>query len=115
MSGLMIVPSVHISNGHNPHRQLLLTDGSKEAQPEQNHSIEQAPTQARTGTAAATINPGIWIGSYAHIQAQLLSTDMNRSFRRPNVKDPRDAARAYAQARRRPQAVANEPQLRNVI
>lgn len=111
MSGLSIAPALHIPAQSQHGTPLRLTHASAE---QENQQPSPAADASRTAQAAP-VQPGIWQGNYAHIQAQLLSTDMNRSFRRPVANSPREAARAYARSRRRPQAVNDQPRLRNVV
>ena len=105
MSGLTIAPALHNPTGRNPNATPLLTDARPETQ---NKPAEQAHQAAPTYAAPP-------LGTYAHIQAQILGTVGQRSFRRPTVNSPREAARAYGQARRRPQTVSDMPSLKNVV
>ena len=116
MSGLPIVPALNVSID-SYHR---APQRPQEA-PASSQSVQtpSAPAYDRRGTynarQAGSAQSAEWIGSYAHIQAQLLSTELGRSFRRPAASSPREAARAYGQARRRPQTVEAQPTLRAVI
>ena len=108
MSGLAIAPSLHTSTSINTYSPLLLTDASQQPKTE---AVNPATEQPR----AIPLQSPVWNGSYAHIQAQLLSGEMHRSFRRPTVNSPREAARAYGQTRRRPQTVDQLPRLQSVV
>lgn len=56
-----------------------------------------------------------WTGDLNHYQAQVMGAELAKIYgRKPATTGPRDAARAYAQARRRPQSIASRPRLRAV-
>ncbi|WP_319497507.1 hypothetical protein [uncultured Cohaesibacter sp.] len=110
MSGLKVVPAHYSPAGSTPRFQLLLTDGRDQAQ-----RIESA---SETQVVAAPVPAALQYAAsqQAYIQAQILSSEFNRTPRRYSaVRNAREAARAYGQARRRPQAVADMPVQRSVV
>jgi len=115
MSGLIIAAASQNPTGHNPYGTPLLTDARQEPlprpQPQADNTRQAHPTPPHATPP---------MGSYAHIQAQILGSNGlgsngQRSFRRPTASSPREAARAYGQARRRPQTVSDMPRLQNVV
>ena len=115
MSGLILAAASQNPTGHNPYGTPLLTDARREPLSQPQRETEQA-RPIRNEPPHAT--PAM--GTYAHIQAQILGSNGlgpngQRSFRRPTANSPREAARAYGQARRRPQTVSDMPRLQNVI
>ncbi|WP_321447747.1 hypothetical protein [uncultured Cohaesibacter sp.] len=110
MSGLKVVPALYHPAGSGAQYQPLLTDGRQ--QPQQ----AAAPVEVNNAVVPS-ITPMQYAGNQqAYIQAQLLSSELNRSPRRHSAaRSPREVARAYGQARRRPQAVADMPIHRKVV
>ena len=110
MSGLKVVPALYNHAGNNARYPLLLTDGSQRSQAasapaESSQAVVPVPTALQYAT-----------NQQAYIQAQILSSELYRTDRRHSAsRSPREVARAYGQARRRPQAVADMPIQRSVI
>ena len=112
MSGLKIAPAVHNPSGQNPNSTLLISDASQ-PRPQATDSQGESHTETPRQTMPSHATPPL--GTYAPIQAQILGNIGQRSFRRPTVNSPREAARAYGQARRRPQTMSDLPRLKTVI
>ena len=108
MSASIVTPALNTYLRDEPYNKLLLTD----ARPSNTNTAHKPASEQ---PKAEPIQPPNWSGSYAHIQAQLLNLDSKRSFRRPTANSPREAARAYGQARRRPQTVSDMPRQQNVM
>ena len=108
MTHIRVAPSLPTFIGNTPYNPQLLTDANKHSNIEQTNKTADA-------TPASPILPANGGGSYAHIEAQIMAGSTQRTFRRPQASSPREAARAYGQARRRPQAVSDQPRLQNVV
>ncbi|WP_319412792.1 hypothetical protein [uncultured Cohaesibacter sp.] len=110
MSGLNVVPALYDPAGNSKHFQLLLTDRRQQSQ--------TATTGTETGTALAPVPTPLQYANsqQAYIQAQILSSELYRGHNRHSAtRSAREAARAYGQARRRPQTVADMPIQYNVV
>lgn len=60
-------------------------------------------------------SPG-WNGDLSHYQAQIIGAELAKSYARHQAATtPRSAARAYAQARRRPETTGSQPRLQAVM
>ncbi|PLW78033.1 hypothetical protein [Cohaesibacter celericrescens] len=108
MTHFNVTPSLAISIGSSPYNPHLLTD-------ERRSTNDDPINKVTVAKAAAPMYPSMPIGSYSQIEAQILAGNSQRTFRRPSANSPRDAARAYGQARRRPQMVSDQPRLQNVV
>lgn len=108
MSALKIAPALHTPADRNAYSTPLLTHSGNG---EDAKAVSANQEFRRIDPMAAPISAG----SNSHIQAQILAGSGYRSFRRPVANSPRDAARAYAQTRRRPGTVSAAPQLKAVV
>ncbi|WP_319532481.1 hypothetical protein [uncultured Cohaesibacter sp.] len=108
MSALKIAPALHNPADRHAYRTPLLTHSGKSEDATAAYAAQEAPK------AAPVITPAI-TGADAHIQAQILAGSGYRTFRRPTVNSPREAARAYAQTRRRPDTVSEVPRLQAIM
>ncbi|WP_320140859.1 hypothetical protein [uncultured Cohaesibacter sp.] len=110
MSGLKLVPEHHSPAGNSTHFQLLLTDGRQQPQK------TVAPVEVKNAIVPAPTPLQYASNQQAYIQAQLLNNEPNRNPRRHSAtRSPREVVRAYGQARRRPQAIADMPIHRKVV
>ncbi|WP_316863089.1 hypothetical protein [uncultured Cohaesibacter sp.] len=109
MSGLKIVSLHDYTAGRNQHFQQLL--GNSVPQPDKAKDRTEQMEQPVIPQALQYAS-----NQQAYIQAQILANELYRSHRRHTAtKSPREAARAYGQARRRPQSVSEMPQQKNII
>nr|WP_321455595.1 hypothetical protein [uncultured Cohaesibacter sp.] len=110
MSGLRVVPALYNPADRSSQFQRLLIDGRAQA--------ERSVVPVERSDAPVPVSAALQYATnqQAYIQAQILSSELSRINRRHSAaRSPREAARAYGQARRRPQTVADMPVLRNVI
>lgn len=109
MSSLAILPLSRDARMADVTSMPLLTDQSRGAE---NTQAGRQKTQNHRPTIKS---PG-WNGDLSHYQAQVIGAELAKSYGRHQAKtNPRSAARAYAQSRRRPDETTNEPRLQAVM
>ena len=109
MTNLALIPAIPAaarSGEASPLSAPQLTD--RHTDPAQTTKVAPQPTSPVNNSP----DPAkIVFGPYAPIAAQILAGPGRRGFRRPAVNSPREAARAYAQSRRRPEKMDTQPSL----
>ena len=110
MSGLAIVPLAQEAGMADLTSMPLLEDKTS------SHETSAPKIKAEAQPQRKPVHSPGWNGDLTHYQAQLIGAELAKSYARHQAKtSPRDAARAYAQARRRPQNLSSEPRLRSVM
>ncbi len=109
MTGLAIAPLAHYSGTNDALSTPLLTVAAS------NENKTPEPNQSQPSMRKPLHSPG-WTADLTHYQAQLIGAELAKSHgRHIATASPREAARAYGQARRRPQTISNLPRLRSVM
>jgi hypothetical protein len=81
-----------------------------------NHDREESNSQRNVQQIRAPHSSRPWAGNHCHYQAQLIGAELaSRHGRHKAQTSPREAARAYGQARRRPSQVSDRPRLKTIM
>ena len=77
---------------------------------------EESSNQNNVQQIRASHSSRPWAGNHCHYQAQIIGAELAASHGRQKAQtSPREAARAYGQARRRPTQVSDRPRLRTIM
>jgi hypothetical protein len=114
MSGLSVAPMMHYSGGGDALSTPLLVDARHTSERDESFAPNRANDPRSPQLTQPTNSPAY--GAESQIQAQVIASELAKSYgRRQWTGTPRDAARAYGQARRRPQTVASQPRLQAIV
>lgn len=77
---------------------------------------EESQNQSNVQPIRASHSSRPWAGNHCHYQAQIIGAELAASHGRHKAQtSPREAARAYGQARRRPSQVSDRPRLKTIM
>ncbi len=77
---------------------------------------EESNGQSNVRQIRASHSSRPWAGNHCHYQAQIIGAELAASHGRHKAQtSPREAARAYGQARRRPSQMSDRPRLKTIM